>query len=174
MLYQRLPDTMCWAERKFGLFGWRVKSWKCDLVTHLCVDEPSLSAMCGFNYSSIRGEGATVSGGACLCKMTLLVWRAKTTVHVHGLGVNIAIGMSKSGWMWSFCPFGLGDAYVEEHRSRDLSPEKWQLAGLVRLVSPLRLIRKCSLACIHAVFVLGNGAQMSCGTQLCWNDLSSK
>ena len=41
-------------------------------------------------------QDTTVSAGACLCKMTHLVWRAKTAVHGHGLGVNLAFGTSCS------------------------------------------------------------------------------
>lgn len=39
-------------------------------------------------------QDITVSAGACLYKMTHLVWRAKTSVHVLGLGVNLAFGTS--------------------------------------------------------------------------------
>lgn len=39
-------------------------------------------------------EDTTVSAGACLYKMTHLGGRAKTTVRVHNLGVNLAVGTS--------------------------------------------------------------------------------
>lgn len=39
-------------------------------------------------------QDTTVSAGACLYKMTHVVQRAKTTVHVHNLGVNLAFGTS--------------------------------------------------------------------------------
>lgn len=176
MLYHRLPDTTGWGERKLGLLAEGLGAGNVNW-SHICVLMTWVSLPCVvLIIAPFMGkvQDTTVSGGACLCEMTLSVWRAKTTVHVHDLGVNTARGLSKSGWMWSFCPLGLGGTYVEEHRSRDLSLEKWQLAGLVRLVSPLSLRRKPSLACIRAVFVLGNGAQMSSGTQLYSNHSSSK
>lgn len=70
------------------------------MVAHLCVNELSLSPCVVLIIAPFMGkvQDTTVSDGACLCKLTLLVWRAKTSVHVHGLGANLAFGMSKSGW----------------------------------------------------------------------------